>query len=540
MFHNLAGMGGRRWAGLGALAGGALGAMMPGKDEDGESRGALSGALRGAVAGGLAGGLGGMAAKRFMGPKGPMGTMQQANQGAQQLAADQAQHGVSMARAQSGLSRGLDKHIYDPGAFEAARAQGKGYLGALWSKFNPFGGAQRVQNKVDVSRAREVQQLGAAQTHEKALAGMQAQHQQAMQQLDPAAAATATATTKAQANAEAVHRAHGAHMNSLYPGGVDHRRLTPDALQAKVKGLVDAGHLKGNDAILAGHVPPAVPPTPTAPMAAPTQRDAAADLYTKTIGGTPHAGYTHDQLNRGLAAWAADPKNASHPEFAGVQQHLLLVGSGGGGGNPQPNQPNQPNPRPGGHPRYQQFEREAQRQGVGYQIQSHDWGMLSPNQQAAILRIGRWQNRGGDMVRTASTICPVDVFSPKLAARRPFSAPKQTVAERVQGAFAPRKTKADTAPVAAEAAEQPKATPAAKPKEAPEAPSDDKKVAASPAVAATMPPGAGPATAVAPLKTSEVAVPVAAVVEPAKAAEVAPAAVAEPAIKVVKLAALAA
>lgn len=137
-----------------------------------------------------------------------------------------------------------------------------------------------------------------------------------------------------------------------------------------------------------------------------------------------------------------------------------------------------------------------------------------------------WRHVGGGVYEKLSTVVvsPIEVFSPlrKLAApkRRPFAAPKQTVADRVQGAFAPRKTKDDHAPVAAAAAEPPKAVDPVKPKDAPEAPADDKKTAAAP-------PAAVPATPA---------------VEPAKSAAVAtdPAPAAAPLIKPIKLAALAA
>lgn len=50
--------------GYGALAGAALGAVSPGRDEDGNENSSVGGALRGAAKGGLIGGLGGMAIRQ--------------------------------------------------------------------------------------------------------------------------------------------------------------------------------------------------------------------------------------------------------------------------------------------------------------------------------------------------------------------------------------------------------------------------------------------------------------------------------------------
>lgn len=448
MWHNLAGMGGRRWAGMGALAGGALGALMPGKDEDGESRGALSGALRGAMAGGIAGGLGGMAAKRMWGPTGAMKTMEGATQAGHGVVADQTAGSAAAAKAQTDLANRRAKDIYDPVGSEAihAHAGPLDAAGKPTARPNTFG------------------------------ANVKSTYQSWAPSWMPGAI---TSRRKNEYVAAEVHA----------------REIAAAKLQTKRDAELAAARAPAAAPAAAAEAPAAASP-PAAPAGFPYEIDHGAPTY-EIDPGTPKT--PRPALPPALTPVQAP---ATQPPMGGQSAPVAL--------QPLPFTPQIEVPPP-----------------------------KTPQAAAALVRQG-YSLRNGKWVKTSCVVSPISVFSPKLAARRPFSAPKQTVAERVQGAFAPRKTKTDTAPVAAEAAEQPKAAPAAKPKEAPEAPSDDKKVAASPAVAATMPPGAGPATAVAPLKTSEVAVPVAAVVEPAKAAEVAPAAVAEPAIKVVKLAALAA
>lgn len=61
----LSNISGARGAQFGALAGAALGALNPGKDDDGEQNSAIGGALRGAVHGGIAGGAIGYGARKF-------------------------------------------------------------------------------------------------------------------------------------------------------------------------------------------------------------------------------------------------------------------------------------------------------------------------------------------------------------------------------------------------------------------------------------------------------------------------------------------
>jgi len=127
--QTLAGLGGRRWAGIGALAGGALGALMPGRDEDGEKRSPLTGALRGAVGGGLAGGLGGMAAKRMWGPTGVMKNMAGAEAAGHNVVADQARGAAELAGSAGRISQGLGKGVYDPSGREALQHVNPGMSG---------------------------------------------------------------------------------------------------------------------------------------------------------------------------------------------------------------------------------------------------------------------------------------------------------------------------------------------------------------------------------------------------------------------------
>lgn len=168
-FQHLAGMGGRRWAGIGALAGGAIGALSPGKDDDGESRGAVSGALHGALAGGLAGGLGGMAAKRMWGPSA-------AQKLPGQLGAQQAGLEMQLGQAQQGISQGLGKGIYSPSGYDALRHQGHGMAGAMWKSVMPrwlggTSGFEMAKAKNNLGMSRELQQLDVNQNHTQAVHG---------------------------------------------------------------------------------------------------------------------------------------------------------------------------------------------------------------------------------------------------------------------------------------------------------------------------------------------------------------------------------
>lgn len=149
-----------------------------------------------------------------------------------------------------------------------------------------------------------------------------------------------------------------------------------------------------------------------------------------------------------------------------------------------------------------------------------------------MIRSGMWKYdpATATLIKIASpapVVSPIDVFAPlrKTAAKaRPFSAPKPTVAERVQGAFAPRKSKEDHAPVAADVKPAANPEPAAKPDEKPKA-----EEAKSDKTAATV---AEPPKAAEQPKVAEAAAPAPAAepaAEPAKEAEVIP---------VVKLAAL--
>ena len=63
---HIPGASGRSWGAIGAVGGAAIGALNPGKDEDGDERGMIGGAMRGGVRGGLAGGMLGFGAKRML------------------------------------------------------------------------------------------------------------------------------------------------------------------------------------------------------------------------------------------------------------------------------------------------------------------------------------------------------------------------------------------------------------------------------------------------------------------------------------------
>lgn len=141
--QNMLSRGGKHWAGMGALAGGALGALFPGKDDDGESRGALGGALRGAVAGGVAGGLGGMAAKKMFTPTGATATMGHVDAASQKLVADQASHSVNREAVLQGARNKMEMETLQPSHYQIKRDNGQGRLQA---------GASAVIDKIPLFR----------------------------------------------------------------------------------------------------------------------------------------------------------------------------------------------------------------------------------------------------------------------------------------------------------------------------------------------------------------------------------------------------
>ncbi|MFA6132548.1 MAG: hypothetical protein WC869_00875 [Phycisphaerae bacterium] len=251
---------------------------------------------------------------------------------------------------------------------------------------------------------------------------------------------------------------------------------------------------------LAGLQPQA--PAPAAPAAAPPAPPTIGRAHVNAIAGQHIPGV--EGLPEHVALHAAQRINSGDiPTAAEINTYRM-------GHIPQPAQmPAEP----------QQAEPQQRRP---------DAAMLRQQMLSGEMPTQAW--KPASVVLPIAVLCPLKLAAPK---RRPFSAPKPTVAERVQGAFSPRKPKDEPAAAAA-TPEPPKPAEPAKPKDAPapEASADDKKTAASPPIAATMPPGAGPATAVAPLKTAEPVVPAPAAAEPAKTAE--------PVIKPIKLAALAA
>ena len=513
-WHGLAAKGGRGWAPLGMLAGGALGALMPGKDDDGESRGALSGALRGAVAGGLVGGLGGAAAKRIWKPQAApavppaVATQGKAENLTQNTEAGRALHGAKMDNLGAGFSQALEKGVQHAGQAEVIKNLGQtsGVLaprrfisralhavGAPESALLVAGSRRTAPGTATPAALHAVENVKTLQAQDAAKRGKPAPI------IPPVTPTGATLGTSGLPTAE---------RPAVEPAKAPEQAEAPNAPPLPpLPGDLPNAAAPGNQLLASSLGRPAAPvhqPAETAPSPAPSPRRPgaiAAALYAKRKGVQPRqstlsAPAVQDALRESVKKWA--------PVSSVPSPHAMVST------NPAVQAALAPLAAP--------------------------WEAASPPvasppvvSRAHVREEARApQNIVPVFEKGASLILsPVSVFSPtlKLAApkRRPFAAPKQTVAERVQGAFAPRKAKEDHAPVAAAAAEPPKAADPVKPKDAPEAPADDKKTASAPPVVVPAAPAQAPA------------------VEPAKeaaAADTPP--VAASLIKPIKLAALAA